>query len=100
MACCGGQRELAKRARGKAAWEEKIGKGKKWKEIENKDHALYERRVRGVCFERKCDGEIVRKKGKGLMEGTGGRNQSASHYLLSGALQQRDEIIKNPIAAL
>lgn len=30
----------------------------------------------------------------------GGRNQSASHYLLSGALQQTDEIIKNPIAAL
>lgn len=30
----------------------------------------------------------------------GERNQSTSHYLLSGALQQRDEIIKNPIAAL
>lgn len=53
-----------------------------------------------MCFERKCDDEIVKKKRKGLIEGTEGRNQSASHYLLSGALQQRDEIIKNPIAAL
>lgn len=40
------------------------------------------------------------RKGEGWWREQGGRNQSASHYLLSGALQQRDEIIKNPIAAL
>lgn len=40
-------------------------RGKKWEEIENKDHVWYERRVRGVSFERKCDEEIARgRKGK------------------------------------
>lgn len=65
---------------------------------DSKNHVLYERRA---SLERKPDEEIVRKKEGALMEGAGGgRNQSASHYLLSGALQHTDEIIKNPIAAL
>ncbi len=64
MACCGGQRELTKSSRGKAAQEEKIGKGKKREEIENKNHAIYERRVRSVFWEkvwwRDCEKEKER----------------------------------------
>lgn len=38
-------------------------KGKKTQEeTENKNHVLYERRVRGVSFEGKRDEEIARKK--------------------------------------
>ena len=88
-----------KRARVKAA----KGRGEeKQEEMENKDHSLYERRSEGsVIWEkvwwRDCEKE---KRERGWWREQTGRNQSASHYLLSGALQQRDEIIKNPIAAL
>lgn len=52
--------------------------------------------------ERVLRASVMKRLGERMGEGwwreRGGRNQSASHYLLSGALQQRDEIIKNPIA--
>ncbi len=69
-----------KMARGKAAQEVNIGESEKREEIEDKNHALRERRVRGVSFERKCDEEIVKKKGRGLIEGAG-REKSISQSL-------------------
>lgn len=71
-----------KRATGKAAWEVNIGKGEKWDETENKNHALCGKKKRGrrVSFERKCDEEIARKKGKRLIEGAG-REKSISQSL-------------------
>lgn len=41
---------------------------------------IYERTERRVCFERKCDEEIVRKNGRELIEGTG-REKSINQSL-------------------